>query len=76
MEARPAFAHMALYVAMHHIVFGDEMWVEFNSIREDFNSLRKRVEEPNQGEIDNKEVWSIRIMFSGAICMSQQGPYH
>lgn len=33
MEARRAFAHMALCVAMRRVVFTDEMWVEFNSIR-------------------------------------------
>ncbi|RPB04650.1 hypothetical protein L873DRAFT_1928331 [Choiromyces venosus 120613-1] len=33
MEARLAFAHMALQIAINTVVFTDEMWVEFNSLR-------------------------------------------
>ena len=30
-EAHLHFAHMALHIAIHNIVFTDEMWGEFNS---------------------------------------------
>lgn len=76
MEARLAFAHMALHIAMNHIVFTDEMWVEFNSIRRAYNVSRTRGGDSNEWAINNKEVTTIRVMFWGAICMGQQGPYH
>lgn len=76
MEARLAFAHMALHVAMHHIVFTDEMWVEFNSIRRAFNVSRKRGVDPNEWAIHDKEATTIRVMFWGATCMGHRGPYH
>lgn len=76
MEARLAFAHMALHIAMHHIVITDEMWVELNSIRRAFNLSRKRGVDPNEWAIHDKKATTIRVMFWGAICMGHRGPYH
>lgn len=45
MEARLAFAHIALHIAMNHIVFTDEMWVR---IQFDPPSLQ-RVTKTRQG---------------------------
>lgn len=59
MEARLAFAHMALHVAIHCIVFTDEMWVELNSIRRAFNVSRKHGADPNEWAIHYKEVSTI-----------------
>lgn len=61
---------------MYHIVFTDEMWVEFNSIRRGFNVSRTRGHDTNKWAIHNKEVTTIRVLFWEALCMGQWGPYH
>lgn len=76
MEAWLAFAHLALHIAMNHIVFTDETWVEFNSIRRAFNLSRKRRRDPNEWALHNIQVSTIWVMLWGTICMRQWGPCH
>lgn len=67
---------MVLHIAIHHIVFTDKMWVEFNSIRRARNVTRKRSVDLNEWAIHDKEATTIRVMFWGAICLGQRGQYH
>ncbi|KAG0131562.1 hypothetical protein HOY82DRAFT_646266, partial [Tuber indicum] len=76
-EARLAFAHMALRIAIEHIIFTDEMWVEFNSTRRRTNVTRKRGADPNEWALhDKQDDRTIRVMFWGAICLGHKGPCH
>lgn len=70
-EARLAFAHMALHIAIHTIVFTDEMWVEFNSPRGKHGNVSRVVgEDPYKWAIHEwNDESTIHIMFWGAICL-------
>ena len=76
-ESRLHFAHMALHIAIHSIVFTDEMWVEFNSARRQTHVSRIRGADPFRWTIHNKNSdATIRVMFWGAIVIGHRGPYH
>jgi len=72
-EARLAFAHMALHVAIHTIVFTDEMWVEFNSSQRKKGNVSRVVgEDPYKWAIhDRNDENTIRVMFWGAIVLGR-----
>lgn len=69
MEAWLVFAHMALHIAINHIVFTNEMWVEFNSACHAFNISWKCKLDSNEWAIHEKEVSTIWVRFWEAICM-------
>jgi len=75
-EARLAFAHMALQITVNAIVFTDEMWVEFNKPRCRRNVSRYRGVNSNEYAIHNSESQPIRIMFWGAIILDGHLPFH
>lgn len=65
---------MTFQVAMQHIVFIDEMKVEFNSTGKMFNLSRKGGVDPIEWAIHNKKTTTIRIMFLGAIYRDNKRP--
>ncbi|RPB04652.1 hypothetical protein L873DRAFT_1786137 [Choiromyces venosus 120613-1] len=67
LEARLAFTHMALQIAINTVVFMDEMWIEFNKLR--------YAHEDALHDHDN-EKQPIRVMFWDAIILGEKGPYH
>ena len=76
-DSRLAFCHMALNIVIREIVFTDEMWIQFNSVRRQQNVTRKRGVDPHQWAIHKKQNHNtIRVMFWGAICLNDRGPYH
>ena len=64
---------MALHILINHIVFTDEMWVEFNSIRRRQNVTRPvGIADPHEWAIhDRNHERTIRVMFLGAICLGE-----
>ena len=71
-EAHLAFCHMALHILINHIVFTDEMWVEFNSVRREQNVTRPVGIDAHEWAIhDRNHERTIRVMFWGAICLGQ-----
>lgn len=76
MEARLAFAHTTLHIALHHIVFPGEIWVEFNLILRAYNVGRKRSIDLHDWAIHNNEVITVQVMFGAAIYMGHRRPYH
>jgi len=70
-EARLVFAHIALHIAIHTIVFTDERWVEFNSARGKNGQVSRVVgEDPYKWTIhDRNDESTIGIMFWGAIAL-------
>ena len=77
-EARLAFAHTALQIAVNTIVFTDEMWVEFGKPRRQRNVSRYRGVYRHQYAIHDKdrEKQPIRIMFWDAIRFGSKEPCH
>ena len=78
MEARLAFAHMALQIAINTIVFTDEMSVEFGKPWQQRNVSRYHGADRNTYAIHNKdkEHQPIHLMFWGAIIQGFKGPCH
>ncbi|RPA91597.1 hypothetical protein L873DRAFT_1780844 [Choiromyces venosus 120613-1] len=78
LEARLAFAHMALQIAINTIVFMDEMWIEFNKPRCQRNISQYRGVDAHEyalHDYDN-EKQPIQVMFWDAIILGEKGPYH